>query len=114
MGDSRADSRRAGFLKDQRCQTFACTRRGRRSDTPRRPVKPSAYSLERLRGLRLLARCPDGCTETVMISYGFSIDFLAGLVSDGLVTAELSTVRAGGRGGIVVWMRITEAGRKAV
>jgi hypothetical protein len=49
-----------------------------------------------------------------MIGYGFSIDFLAGLVSDGLIKAEQSTTRSGGRPVIVVWMQITEAGRKVV
>jgi hypothetical protein len=34
-----------------------------------------------------------------MMAYGFSIDFLAALVSDGLVTAEPSTMRAGGAEG---------------
>ena len=77
-------------------------------------MRPSARSLERLRALRVLARCPDGCTEAVMMAYGFSIDFLAGLVSDGLITAEPSTMRAGGRPAIVVWMQITEAGRRVV
>jgi hypothetical protein len=77
-------------------------------------MRPSVRSLERLRALRLLARCPDGCTEAVMMAYGFTIDFFAGLVSDGLVTAEPSTMRAGGRQIVVVWMQITEAGRKAI
>jgi hypothetical protein len=77
-------------------------------------MRSSARSLERLRALRLLARCPNGCAEAVMMAYGFTIDFLAGLVSDGLVTAEPSTVRTGGRPVIVVWMQITEAGRKLV
>jgi hypothetical protein len=46
-------------------------------------------------------------------NYGFSINFLAGSVSDGVITAEPSTTRTGGRPVVVVWMRITEAGRKA-
>jgi Tripartite tricarboxylate transporter family receptor len=79
-----------------------------------RPMKPSARSLERLRALRLLARCQHGCTEAVMMTYGFTIDFLAGLVSDGLITAEPSTMRKGGRQVVVVWLQITAAGRKAV
>jgi hypothetical protein len=77
-------------------------------------MRPSARSTERLRALRLLARCPNGCTEAVMMAYGFSIDFLAALVSDGLVTAEPSTMRAGGRQVVVVWLQMTEAGRKVL
>jgi hypothetical protein len=49
-----------------------------------------------------------------MMAYGFTIDSLAGLVSDGLITTEPSTMRAGGRPAIVVWMQITDAGRKVV
>jgi hypothetical protein len=48
------------------------------------------------------------------MAYGFSIDFLAALVSDGLVTAEPSTMRAGGRQVVVVWLQMTEAGRKVL
>jgi hypothetical protein len=77
-------------------------------------MRPPARSLERLRALRLLARCPHGCTEAVIMAYGFTIDFLAGLVSDGLITAEPSTMHNGGRQVVVVWLQITAAGRKAV
>jgi hypothetical protein len=71
-------------------------------------------SVERRRLLRLLARCPDGCTEALLMAYGFSIKFLADVVFDGLATAELSTTRAGNREVIVVWMQITDAGRRAI
>jgi hypothetical protein len=39
-------------------------------------MRPSARSLERLRALRLLARCPNGRAEAVKMAYGFSIDLL--------------------------------------
>ena len=55
----------------------------------------------------MLARCPDGCTEALMLAHGFTITFLAGLVFDGLVTAELNTTH-------VVRMRITDLGREAL
>jgi hypothetical protein len=71
-------------------------------------------SVERRRLLRLLARCPDGCAEALLMAYGFSIKFLADIVLDGLATAQPSTTRAGGREAIVVWMQITEAGRRAI
>jgi hypothetical protein len=54
----------------------------------------------RLRALWLLARYPDGCA-----AYGFTIDFLAGPVSDGVITAESSTMHAGGRPVILVWLQ---------
>jgi hypothetical protein len=48
---------------------------------------------ELVRALRLLARRPDGCPEAVMLAEGFKIAFLAGLVRNGLVTAELTAAR---------------------
>jgi hypothetical protein len=77
-------------------------------------MRSSARSLERLRALRLLARCPDGCTEALMMAYGFSVDFLAGLATDGLITAEPRAMRAAGRPMSMVWIRITDAGREVV
>jgi hypothetical protein len=62
---------------------------------------------EWVRALRLLARRPDGCPESVMVAEGFRIAFLAGLVRNGLVTAELNTSH-------VVWVQITELGREAL
>jgi hypothetical protein len=67
-------------------------------------------SLERRRLLRMLARCPHGCAEALLMAYGFSIKFLPDVVFDGLATAEPSTTRAGGRQVIVVWVQITERG----
>jgi hypothetical protein len=60
-----------------------------------------------MRALRLLARCPDGCTEALILAHGFTIPFLAELVSDRLVTAELSSVHD-------VRVRITDLGREAL
>jgi hypothetical protein len=40
-----------------------------------------------------------------MLAYGFRVTFLAALVFDGLVTAELNTTP-------VVWMQITDLGRE--
>ena len=42
-----------------------------------------------------------------MLAHGFTITFLADLVFDGLVTAELNTTR-------VVWMQITDLGREVL
>jgi hypothetical protein len=62
---------------------------------------------ERVRALALLARCPDGCTEALILAHGFTIPFLAGLVGDRLVTAELSAAHQ-------VWVQITDLGREAL
>jgi hypothetical protein len=61
---------------------------------------------ERVRALRLLARCPDGCAETVMLAHGFTVAFLAGLVRDRYATAELNAANN------VVWLEITDLGRE--
>jgi hypothetical protein len=62
---------------------------------------------ERVRALQLLARCPNGCTEALVLAHGFTIAFLAGLVRGRLVTAELNATH-------VVWMQITDLGREAI
>jgi hypothetical protein len=66
-----------------------------------------AATTERIRALQILARCPNGCREAVMLAYGFRVTFLAALVFDGLVTAELNTTP-------VVWMQITDLGREVL
>jgi hypothetical protein len=58
-----------------------------------------------VRALRFLARCPDGCTEALMLTQGFTIAFLADLVSDRLATAEVSSAHS-------VWVQITDLGRE--
>jgi hypothetical protein len=62
---------------------------------------------ESARALRLLARCPDGCTEALILAHGFTVPLLAELVSDRLVTAELSTAHD-------VWVQITVLGREVL
>jgi hypothetical protein len=62
--------------------------------------------------LRMLARCPNGCAEALLMAYGFSIRFLADVVFDGLAAAGAEHARAGGREVIVVWIKITEKGRR--
>jgi hypothetical protein len=66
-----------------------------------------AATAEQVRALRLLARHPDGCTEALMLAHAFTINVLARLVSDRLVTAELNPTRE-------VWMQITDLGREAL
>ena len=60
---------------------------------------------ERVRALRLLARYPDGCAETLMLAQGFTVALLAGLVRDRFATAELNSAN-------VVWVEITDLGRE--
>jgi hypothetical protein len=60
---------------------------------------------ERVRALRLLARYPNGCAETLVVARGFAVALLAGLVRDRLATAELNSAN-------VVWVKITDLGRE--
>ena len=67
-------------------------------------VLPGATT-ERVRALRLLARCPDGCAETLMLANGFTVGMLADLVRDRFATAGLNDAN-------VVWIQITDLGRE--
>ncbi len=70
---------------------------------------------EQLRALRLLASHPDGCAQTVLFAAGFSLGELAGLVVEGFATAQSNvTHESRPEGRSIVWMKITEAGRKAI
>jgi hypothetical protein len=69
---------------------------------------------EQRRALRLLARHPTGCAESIMLAHGFSYDQLGALVFDRLATMQPSVTTDGGKPKIVVWIEITEAGLKAI
>jgi hypothetical protein len=64
--------------------------------------------------LEALARYPDGCIEAELLTGGFSIRLLSGLVIDGYATLQRKRIDVGGREQMVLWMEITEDGRKAV
>jgi hypothetical protein len=75
----------------------------------RRAPKPDCR-----RALELLASCPDGCTEAMMIAHGFTVPQLVELVRAGLATATAERVVAGSRTIEVARVRITEAGRRVL
>jgi hypothetical protein len=60
----------------------------------------------------MLTRSPDGCTEAILLAYGFKIEMLAGLILGGLATAAQETVAAGRRQAVRI--TITDAGRRAI
>jgi hypothetical protein len=64
--------------------------------------------------LDLLAGSPRGCTKARLLADGFTVDMLADLVRDGLVTTQRGTLRAGGRTIRIERYRITDDGRKAI
>jgi hypothetical protein len=68
----------------------------------------------RRRALDLLASCPDGCFEGLLVAHGFSIPFIVRLVRAGLATVHTERVVAGGRRLEVARLRITEAGRRVL
>jgi hypothetical protein len=63
------------------------------------------------RALELLASCPDGGTEAIMLANGFTVTQLAELVRAGFATAASERVVAGRDTAEVARMQITEAGR---
>ena len=69
---------------------------------------------QRRRALELLEASIDGCTEAIMLAYGFKTELLVELVNAGLVTASIEGTVAGRRRVEVIRMRITAAGRRAL
>ena len=68
----------------------------------------------RRRALELLEASIDGCTEAIMLAYGFKIELLVELVNAELATATIDRMVVGGRRVKVIRMRITAAGRRAL
>ena len=64
------------------------------------------------RALKTLAH-QDGCAEAVLLADGFS-DQLAGLAIEGYAVMQRRRVDLSGRERTVVWMQITEEGRRAI
>ena len=71
-------------------------------------------SNEHRRALRLLARNPTGCTEAFLLAHGIRKNQIDSLIFTKLATLEPSMTRIAGREKIVVWVQITETGRKAL
>ena len=73
-----------------------------------------ALSTEQRRALRLLADNPVGCTEAIVLAHGFTSGLIEDLVREGLATILPGTRGAGRRWIKVVWVTITDAGRRAL
>jgi hypothetical protein len=65
------------------------------------------------RALKALA-LQDGCAEAMLLADGFSIDQLGGLMIEGYAVMQRRRVDISGRERTVVWMQITEEGRRAI
>jgi hypothetical protein len=79
------------------------------------PREPSLSEAQR-RALALLAGIRDGITEdTLVVAHGFDRDMIAGLLHDGLATAEREVITGPSRTVIkVVRIRISDAGWRAL
>jgi hypothetical protein len=75
----------------------------------RRRPKP-----DRRRALELLASCRGGCTEPMMVAYGFSIEQIVELVRAGLASASAERVVAGKLKLEIARVRIIGAGRQVI
>jgi hypothetical protein len=71
-------------------------------------------STNQRRALTLLSGSPHGCTVANMLAHGFTNATLNGLVRDGLATIQPGMVRTGTRRITIVWVAITEVGRKVL
>ena len=80
------------------------------------PLRPTRRrtKLTRRRALELLAASPDGCTESILLAHGFTLEFIVDLVRTGLATAETEHVLAGSRAFEIERVRITDAGRRVL
>lgn len=58
---------------------------------PRRHARKR--NADRRRALELLDASPDGCTESIMLAHGFTVDLLVELVRAGLATAQTERSR---------------------
>ena len=68
----------------------------------------------RRRALELLAASPDGCTEALMLTQGFTVEPMLGLVHSTLATVSPERMRLGNKQIDIARVRITGAGRKAL
>jgi hypothetical protein len=67
------------------------------------------------RALAMLAKhADDGCSEAIMLAYGFSPHLVDTLLETGLAAARTGCVAAGARQLDVTTIRITDAGRTAL
>jgi hypothetical protein len=79
-----------------------------RRSSRRRP-KP-----DRRRALELLASCPEGCSEAIMLTHGFTTAQMVELVRAGLASVSAERVVAGRTTVEIARVKITEAGRRAL
>ena len=77
------------------------------------PSFDSALSAEERRALELLAASPEGATEALLVTHGFTSELITGLLDAGLAMA-ITEPMTGERTVDVTRVRITDAGRAAL
>ena len=78
------------------------------------PIGPRKLARDEHEVRRLLASSRDGCAQSLMMAHGFAIGILRDLVRDGLISEERRSTIAARGAMVVTWLRITEAGRRAI
>ena len=79
------------------------------------PPRKSRLSPKALRALALLANNPFGVNEDLLrVGHGFSRGMTAGLIRAGLALRYRMPLRVGGRTIQVIYVRTTDAGRRAL
>jgi len=74
----------------------------------------AAFARNRRRALELLAVCPEGCSEALLLAHGITTAQLSSLVRDGFAVERVERVKAGKREMLVTRLHITAAGRRAL
>jgi hypothetical protein len=69
---------------------------------------------ERHRALSLLASCPNGCTEGLLLAHGFTAELIGELINSGIATKQIQRVGRGPTPIEISRVHITEAGRRAL
>jgi hypothetical protein len=69
---------------------------------------------EGIRALTLLAENRDGCSRAIMSARGFRLLLLDQLICAGLATSYIQREQRGDKAIVIVRVKITEAGRKAL
>src|SRR5262245_22287218 len=75
----------------------------------RHPEKPGQRQ-----ALELLAGCPSGCPDSVLLASGFTVDLLVELIRVGLVSAHAERMVTDGKVTEVARLGITDEGRRAL
>jgi hypothetical protein len=77
-------------------------------------MKPRKLTSEEYEALRLLARSPDGCRQSIVMAHGLKVGTMEDLSRTGLAIAELRSMIVSRRATLVPWMKITDEGRRAL